>query len=145
MTAMSYFTEMSLMPLWFWAAVAFFMGGAIASFLGVVGERVPRHETLGGRSHCVCGKELGASANLPVIGWVLCGGKAHCCSSRIPVRYVLAEASLAVGWALAVLVSPTPLIGAVVMAAMAGLVLRASWHTPEETSAGGQPDVGSGS
>ena len=91
MTAASYLSELQQMPAAFWAVLAFVFGSVIASFLGVVGERVPRHETLGGRSHCVCGAPLDGAANLPIVGWLACGGKARCCGSPIPVRYVLTE------------------------------------------------------
>ena len=91
--------SLSRVPPWFFAGFAFVLGTIVASFLGVVGERVPRGETLGGRSHCVCGAPLGAWSNIPVLGWILSRGVAACCGAAIPRRYVLSEVGLGVVWA----------------------------------------------
>lgn len=69
----------------------FFLGAAIASFLGVVIERVPKKESIMGRSHCACGRQLKWYENVPVIGWLVVGGKTRCCKSRIPVWYFISE------------------------------------------------------
>jgi len=71
--------------------LAFFFGGALASFTGVVIERVPKHESIMGRSHCACGRQLEWYENVPVIGWLSIGGKTRCCSTRLPVWYLLFE------------------------------------------------------
>ncbi len=68
-----------------------FLGAVFASFLAVVAERVPRGESLGGRSHCVCGRMLKAGENIPVLGWLATGGRARCCGARLPVNYLLGE------------------------------------------------------
>lgn len=94
----AYFHTLSLAPWWFRAAVAFCFGAIFASFICVVGERVPRHETLGGRSHCVCGADLGFT-NIPILGWLLIRGKARCCGAKVPIRYFLIELALALAWA----------------------------------------------
>lgn len=76
------------------------MFGAItASFLCVVAERVPRKMSLGGRSHCACGRQLKWRENIPVIGWLRVGGVSRCCNSKIPVFYLAAELFLAAAWA----------------------------------------------
>jgi leader peptidase (prepilin peptidase)/N-methyltransferase len=75
------------------------LGACLASFLAVVIERVPKGESIGGRSHCVCGAPVLARDNLPVIGYLLRGGRARCCGAGIPVWYPafeLAGAALAV-------------------------------------------------
>ena len=74
------------------------LGTCIASFACVVIERGGRDESLGGRSHCICGRQLKNRENLPIIGWLLCFGKARCCGARIPAWYVLAELFGAVSW-----------------------------------------------
>jgi len=89
------------LPAWYSAFVGMLIGGSVASFLGVVSERLPRRETLNGRSHCVCGRQLGAKENIPVLGWLLAGGTARCCSARIPVRYLLGEIAGVLGGAVA--------------------------------------------
>jgi leader peptidase (prepilin peptidase)/N-methyltransferase len=79
------------LPVWYQAVVAFVFGAAIASFLCVVAERLPRREPLGGRSRCACGRQLRASENIPILGWLRVGGRARCCNSRIPPSYLLSE------------------------------------------------------
>jgi hypothetical protein len=81
------------------ALIAGVLGAAAASFLCVVAERVPRRQSLAGRSHCVCGRQLRAVENVPVLGWLAARGRAPCCGVRIPVFYVAAEAGLAVVFA----------------------------------------------
>lgn len=80
------------------ACEAALLGGATASFLCVVAERLPRGETLGGRSHCACGRQLTWYENIPILSWVLMRGRAGCCGTRIPVHYLLAEAALTLTW-----------------------------------------------
>lgn len=72
-------------------ALTFMMGASIASFLSVVVERVPQGKSIGGRSHCVCGRQLKATENIPIFGWLKSFGKAKCCGSRIPAWYFWAE------------------------------------------------------
>lgn len=67
------------------------LGACLASFLAVVIERVPKGESIGGRSHCGCGAPVLARDNLPVIGYLLRGGRARCCGARIPAWYPLFE------------------------------------------------------
>jgi leader peptidase (prepilin peptidase)/N-methyltransferase len=68
---------------------------SLASFLGVVTDRVPRGETLGGRSRCVCGAPVRAIDAIPIVGYLGRRGRARCCGARIPTRYVLTEAAAA--------------------------------------------------
>jgi prepilin signal peptidase PulO-like enzyme (type II secretory pathway) len=77
------------------------LGGAVASFSCVVVERAGSGEGLGGRSHCVCGTQLAPWVNLPVIGWVAAGGRAHCCGASIPSWYLVAELIGVLTWAIA--------------------------------------------
>ena len=127
----TYFQSFNQIPGWLFFVIGGLFGACVASFLGVVGERVPRGETLGGRSHCVCGKPLGAGANLPVIGWLLSGGKARCCGSQIPVRYVLTESAMALAWGVAAWVSPTWWVAAALMAVIAAVTLWTLWVQPD--------------
>lgn len=77
-----------------WAPGLFgaYMGAVFASFYCVMFERVPRREQLHGRSHCICGRQLTALENIPVLGWLKVRGQARCCGSKIPAHYVLTEA-----------------------------------------------------
>lgn len=123
----SYLQGVDIMPTWFWAMLGALFGGLTASFLAVVGERVPRGETLGGRSHCICGVQIPAQYNLPVLGWVLCRGRARCCGARLPIRYVLGEASLMLVWGVVGALAPNIWWAVVPMALSAGVLLALSW------------------
>lgn len=73
------------------AVAAIWLGASLGSFLGVVIDRVPRGESLGGRSHCVCGAPILARDNVPVVGYLVRRGRSRCCGARIPVWYFLLE------------------------------------------------------
>ncbi len=76
----------------FIAAWTFFLGSCLASFLNVVAWRLPQKMTLLGKSHCpACGTTLSLRENMPIIGWLECGGVSKCCFLPIPVRYFLVE------------------------------------------------------
>lgn len=81
------------------------VGGLVfGSFLNVVVHRVPRKESIvRPASRCPsCGHELSAADNIPVISWLMLGGKCRYCGARISVRYPAAELLTAVVWILAV-------------------------------------------
>lgn len=80
-------------------ALSAFLGGSVASFLGVLAERSLRGESINGRSHCACGRPLHSYENVPVFGWLRTRGVAKCCGAKLPARYVLSEAALAVVYA----------------------------------------------
>ncbi len=90
------------------AAVAIaFLGGLVGgSFVTVVGHRVPRGESIvGPRSRCTtCGAQIAAYDNVPVVSWVLLGGRSRCCGERISVRYPLTELGLGILYAATVAV-----------------------------------------
>lgn len=67
------------------------LGGALASFACVFVERGKRNESLNGRSHCACGRQLSWYENVPVLGWVMILGKARCCGAVLSPWYVLTE------------------------------------------------------
>ncbi|HVX91420.1 MAG TPA: prepilin peptidase [Candidatus Paceibacterota bacterium] len=74
--------------------VAFFILGAIlASFAGVVAERSFTGQAWhSGRSRCdACARVLTMFDLVPVVSWVLAGGKCRTCRARIPGSYALAE------------------------------------------------------
>jgi leader peptidase (prepilin peptidase)/N-methyltransferase len=90
------------------AAVAFaFLWGLLAgSFVTVVAHRVPRGESIvAPRSRCPgCGVQIAAYDNVPVLSWLLLGGRARCCDARISSRYPLTELILGAVYATTVLV-----------------------------------------
>ena len=74
-------------------AVAFVFGTCMGSFLNCVAWRaVHGGSVLKGRSRCTaCGHELAAGDLIPVISWLMLGGKCRYCGQKIPARYPLTE------------------------------------------------------
>jgi leader peptidase (prepilin peptidase) / N-methyltransferase len=68
-------------------------GAVIGSFLNVVVYRVPRGESLvSPGSHCPeCGAPVRPYDNVPIVSWLVLGGRCRDCGARIPVRYPLVE------------------------------------------------------
>lgn len=67
----------------------FFMGASIGSFFMTAAERGDASVLLG-RSRCACGKILTIWELIPVIGYVVQGGRAHC-GTKIPSIYPIVE------------------------------------------------------
>jgi leader peptidase (prepilin peptidase)/N-methyltransferase len=73
----------------------FWVGSSVGSFLNVVAWRMPRGESLNGRSHCPrCCVQLRARDNLPVFGWLALGGRCYRCRLPISSRYPIVEAAV---------------------------------------------------
>lgn len=72
--------------------LVFYFGASIGSFLNVVIWRLPRQETLGGRSHCPhCHKQLTARELFPLLSFVFLGKKCAGCRQKISWRYFAIE------------------------------------------------------
>jgi leader peptidase (prepilin peptidase)/N-methyltransferase len=98
-----------------WPALAGCLGACLASFFGVLVDRMPhtagwRPEpkpdvNLSSPSRCeACGARVGALALVPVLGWLLYRGKCCRCGAHVPWAYPATEAAtaaLSVGVALA--------------------------------------------
>lgn len=86
------------------AVLAGLFGLLFGSFLGMVVYRVPRKESIvRPRSRCPgCGTEIRPIDNIPVISWLILGGKCRHCKTKISARYPAAEALTALLWVLAV-------------------------------------------
>jgi leader peptidase (prepilin peptidase)/N-methyltransferase len=70
----------------------FAVGACIGSFLAVCVDRLPRGESvIFGRSRCVCGKQIPAHLNIPILSWLFLGGRARCCGAKIPFKFFLLE------------------------------------------------------
>jgi leader peptidase (prepilin peptidase) / N-methyltransferase len=82
------------------ASLAGLFGLLAGSFAGVVVYRVPRRESLvRPGSRCpACAARITWRDNVPVLGWLLLGGRCRRCLVRIPVRYPAVEAAMGVLW-----------------------------------------------
>ncbi|MGH2744155.1 MAG: prepilin peptidase [Thermoleophilaceae bacterium] len=80
------------------------LGAAIGSFLNVVVHRVPRGESIvAPRSRCPdCGMTLRALDNIPIVSWLVLGGRCRNCGTRISPRYPAVELLTAVAFAVVV-------------------------------------------
>jgi leader peptidase (prepilin peptidase) / N-methyltransferase len=78
--------------------IVFWLGAAIGSFLNVVVYRVPAGlSVMWPPSRCPkCFHQLGMGENIPILGWLLLGGKCRHCRTRISPRYPLIEAITAI-------------------------------------------------
>ncbi|MEV7169144.1 prepilin peptidase [Streptomyces sp. NPDC093224] len=70
------------------------LGLAVGSFLNVAVSRVPAgRSVLRPRSACPeCAVPIAARDNIPLVSWLLLGGRCRACRAPIPVRYPLLEA-----------------------------------------------------
>jgi leader peptidase (prepilin peptidase)/N-methyltransferase len=86
-------TALDAIPAWFWGTVAFVFGAVVGSFLNVCIHRLPRGESVvRPRSRCPgCGAQIAWFDNVPVLSWVLLGGKCRGCGMWISPRYAIVE------------------------------------------------------
>jgi leader peptidase (prepilin peptidase)/N-methyltransferase len=71
---------------------SFWVASSIGSFLNVVAWRMPRGESINGRSHCPrCFCQLKARDNFPVFGWLALRGRCRTCRLPISPRYPIVE------------------------------------------------------
>ncbi|MBG29118.1 MAG: prepilin peptidase [Opitutae bacterium] len=72
--------------------ILFVFGLITGSFLNVCIHRIPRGTSLvSPASQCACGQKIPWRLNIPVLSWLLLGGKAACCGRSIPSRYLAVE------------------------------------------------------
>jgi len=78
----------------------FILGLTVGSFLNVVIYRTPRGENIAWPgSHCPkCGKSLRWYHNIPLLSWLVLGGKCAFCGEKISFRYPLIELLNALLW-----------------------------------------------
>lgn len=80
-------------PDWIWFAFIFAFGCCIGSFLNVVIYRLPRDKSLiMPPSACpACDRRIQFYDNIPLVSWLLLGGKCRYCKAPISVRYFVIE------------------------------------------------------
>ena len=78
----------------YYGVIVFIVGLLIGSFLNVCIYRIPRHESIAfGASHCTnCGKRIKWYDLIPVISFIILGGKCRNFKEKISIQYPLIEA-----------------------------------------------------
>lgn len=86
------------LPREFLLGAAVLFGSLFGSFLNVVIHRLPRKESIVfPPSRCTsCGSGIAPWDNIPILSWLLLGGKCRNCRAPINVRYPLVEAAAAI-------------------------------------------------
>src|SRR5208282_4922337 len=89
--------------------VAGVLGLLIGSFVGVIVDRLPRHESVvSPPSHCVaCSAPIRTYDNIPVVSYVVLRGRCRVCGAHIPPRDLTLELSTAALFALVAWRSPS--------------------------------------
>jgi leader peptidase (prepilin peptidase)/N-methyltransferase len=71
----------------------FFLGSILGSFLNVCIYRLPKRQSIvSPSSHCPrCGEPIKFYDNIPILSYLILGGKCRNCKVRIPPRYPIVE------------------------------------------------------
>lgn len=77
-----------------WLIFLFALGACVGSFLNVVIYRLPRGQSIVfPGSHCPrCGRPIRWYDNLPILSWIILGGRCRACRRPISPRYLVVEA-----------------------------------------------------
>jgi len=80
-------------PFHFWTATFFVFGAIVGSFLNVVIHRMPRELSIvSPPSSCPhCGYRIPWFLNIPILTWLMIGGRCSNCRAHITARYFLVE------------------------------------------------------
>ncbi len=78
---------------WVWTVIFALLGAAVGSFLNVCISRIPQGLSIvSPSSRCpLCGHPIRFYDNLPILGYLLLGGKCRDCGGKIAFRYPLVE------------------------------------------------------
>jgi prepilin signal peptidase PulO-like enzyme (type II secretory pathway) len=106
----------------------------VGSFINLVADRVPRRESIvHPRSHCrSCGRLLNSVDLLPVLGYLVRGGRCATCRAPIGLSSPLVEAAAGACMILALTVSgfwPGALLGFALLAAMGAALVAFAYST----------------
>jgi leader peptidase (prepilin peptidase) / N-methyltransferase len=87
-------------PAWFVTAASFTFGAIVGSFLNVCIHRMPRDESIvTPRSRCYsCNKMISWFDNIPLLSYILLGGKCRHCKAPFSIRYWMVEFLTAVSF-----------------------------------------------
>jgi len=76
----------------FFYILSFVLGACVGSFLNVFIDRVPKGQTILGRSHCDrCGKTLGGFDLVPIVSFFAIGKRCRWCRKPISWQYPIVE------------------------------------------------------
>lgn len=72
--------------------IIFIFGASIGSFLNVLIDRLPKDESINGRSHCdFCGKKIVWYDLIPIFSFFILRGRSRCCKKKLSWQYPLIE------------------------------------------------------
>ena len=113
----------ALPSLAFSAVVLGALGAILGSFLNVVAHRLPLSQSVvHPRSRCPhCETQIRALDNIPVLSWLMLGGRCRSCAEAIPARYPLVE--LGTGLLLAGVALTAADVGSLLLGAVLALLL----------------------
>ncbi|MDR2807170.1 MAG: prepilin peptidase [Puniceicoccales bacterium] len=81
----------------FCGVLVLIFGACLGSFFNLCITRIPKNiSIIFPSSHCDCGQPIPFYRNIPIISWLLLGGKAHCCGRRLEFQYLGLELLTAV-------------------------------------------------
>ena len=88
------------LPVWFFYIIVGVFGVCIGSFLNVLIFRIPKHEEfVKTSSHCMtCGHKLAWYDNIPLISYIMIGGKCRYCKTKLSPQYPIIEALNGAVW-----------------------------------------------
>lgn len=114
-------------------AYAFIVGACFGSFLNVCIGRWPEGlSVVKPRSRCPkCGHQISAVENIPIVSWIMLGGKCRGCGDRISIQYPVVELLVGLMWLASYLAfgpSLTALRIAVFATIMAGIAITDAKH-----------------
>lgn len=81
----------------------FIIGTAVGSFLNVCAYRIPKGQSIAfPASRCLlCGAKIKPLDNIPIISYILLGGRCRNCKERISLKYPVVELLSGILWAVA--------------------------------------------
>jgi len=93
--------QLAVLPVWFWVGALFVLGTVVGSFLNVCIYRMPRDlSVVAPPSRCpACDTQLRAPDLVPVLSFVIQGGKCRYCKAPISWRYAVGETVTGVAFA----------------------------------------------
>ncbi len=132
------------MPEWTFLVVAGVMGTMVGSFLNVCILRLPADQSIvfPGSTCPGCEKPIAWYDNVPILSWIVLGGKCRRCRTSISIQYPLIEAFTGALWVLAIWhygLTPTGIGAGLLATILLGITVTDARHMiiPHEFTFGG--------